>query len=131
MLLDNVDRGTVEQMVRAFYARALDDKMIGPTFKNKLGVDMNSPKWFEHLKTLDKFWYTTMTGEHGYRGHPFPPHMFISPLTRKMFERWLTLFKATVDTYFIPEIADAFYMKAEEFAEEFIENLSDDEDDEW
>ena len=69
-----------------------------------------------------------MTGEPGYRGHPFPPHMFIAPLTRKMFERWLELFKATADEYFIPEIADLFYAKAEEFAKEFMENLSVDEE---
>jgi len=132
MQFDNVDRGTVEQMVRAFYTKALNDKMIGPTFKKKLGDDMNSPLWYEHLKTIDKFWYTMITGEHGYKGHPFPPHVFLSPLTRKMFERWLELFKTTVDAYFIPQIAHAFYVKAEEFAEEFMENLSvDDEDEDW
>lgn len=131
MQLDNVDRGTVEQMVRAFYTKALNDKMIGPTFQKKIGSDMSSPEWYEHLKTVDKFWYTTMTREHGYRGHPFPPHMFIKPLTRKMFERWLALFKETVNEFFIPEIADAFYAKADGFAEEFMEILSVDDEEEW
>ena len=129
MQFDNVDRGTVEQMVLAFYTKALQDKMICPTFQRKIGRDINSFKWYEHLKTVDRFWYTTITGEPGYRGHPFPPHMFIRPLTHKMFERWLELFKATVNEYFIPEIADLFYAKAEEFAKEFMENLSVDEED--
>jgi len=48
-----------------------------------------------------------------------------------MFERWLELFKVTVNDLFVPDIADKFYSKADRLAEQFIDNLGiDDEDDE-
>lgn len=130
MPYDYIDRSTVEQMVRAFYTKVLHDKMLQPTFARTLGLNMKGEKWYEHFNTLDRFWYTMMTGEEGYKGHPFPPHAFLGTLTRKMFERWLHLFYETVHEFYTPEIAAAFYDKANTFAEEFMENLSvDDEDD--
>ena len=70
-----------------------------------------------------------MTGQRGYGGDPFPPHAFIGPLSREMFERWLELFKETVNDLFVPEIADKFYSKADRLAEQFIENLGIDDED--
>jgi hemoglobin len=71
-----------------------------------------------------------MTGKRGYGGDPFPPHAFIGPLNRETFERWLQLFQKTVNELFVPEIANKFFTKANKLAEQFIENLGiDDEDD--
>lgn len=131
MPYDTVDQLSVEPMVRAFYGAVLKDELLAPVFIRTLGSDMKGQKWSEHFQTLDNFWIFMMTGEKEiYWGHPFPPHAFLGPLTREMFERWLELFKATVNAYFIPEIADKFYDKANVLAEQFIENLGvDDEDD--
>ena len=60
----------------------------------------------------------------------FPPHAFLGPLTREAFERWLELFRVTVDEMFIQEIADKFYQKADRLAEQFIDNLGIDDEDE-
>ena len=134
MPYDVVDRSAVHEMVRAFYATILKDEMLAPIFTKALGNDIKGGKWHEHLNTLDNFWLMMMTGERGnYGGHPYPPHAFLGPLTREHFERWLELFRATIDQYFVPEIADKFYEKADILAEQFIENLGidEDDDDDW
>lgn len=126
-----VDRVTINQMVREFYATVLKDDLLSPFFTKALGDDLKNGKWHEHLHTLDNFWLLMMTGKKGYGGDPFPPHAFLGPLSEETFERWLKLFKETVSRLFIPEIADKFYLKAQKLAEIFMENLGvhDDDDD--
>ncbi len=131
MPFDTADRGNIETMVRTFYTVVLKDDIVGPFFIRALGDDLNNDKWYEHLNTLTRFWLLMMTGErHGYWGDPFPPHAFLGPLHRETFERWLKLFHGVVYELFIPEIADKFYNKADALAEQFIENLGIDEEDE-
>jgi len=130
MLYDTVDRAKVEELVGKFYAMVLKDEILSPYFVRALGSDLQSGKWHEHLSSLRSFWLLMMTGERGYRGDPFPPHAFLGQMYRETFERWLKLFKETVDALFVPEIAERFYKKADVLAEQFIENLDiDNEDD--
>ena len=133
MLYDTVDRASVEKMVRKFYADILEDDLLGPIFVKALGNDLKGGKWYEHFNTLFNFWMQMMTGDRNYQGHPFPPHAFLGPLTREHFERWLELFHKTVHQFFVPELAEKFYKKADVLAEQFIENLDIDgeDDDEW
>lgn len=131
MLYDTVDRGKIETMVREFYADVLDDDTLGPIFIKALGNDLKNGKWHEHHNTLYNFWMKMMTGESPYRGHPFPPHAFLGPLYPETFERWLKLFHKTVYRLFVPEIADKFYRKAEILAEQFMENLGMNDEEEW
>lgn len=128
MHYDTVDRGKIENMVRAFYAVVLKDDILAPFFVKALGDDLNNGKWYEHLHTLDNFWLLMMTGERGYMGDPFPPHVFIGPLYPQTFERWLKLFHETVNRLFIPDIADKFYKKAHVIALQFMENLGTNEE---
>jgi len=130
MPYDTIDRGKVEELVRKFYASVLEDEMLAPFFIKALGNDLKNGKWHEHLNTLYNFWMLMMTGKSSYGGHPYPPHAFIGPLTRENFERWLALFRETLDELFVPEIADKFYKKADVLAEQFMDNLGvNDEDD--
>lgn len=128
MPYDTVDRGKIEQLVREFYTVVLKDDILSPFFIKALGDDLKNGKWHEHLNTLVNFWMLMMEGEKNYWGDPFPPHAFIGPLSRETFERWLELFHEVVYRLFVPEIAAKFYKKAEILSEQFIENLSDDED---
>ncbi len=131
MPFNSVDRGNIEKMVRRFYTTVLEDDVVGPFFIRALGADINNDKWYEHLNTLTRFWLLMMTGErNGYWGDPFPPHAFIGPLYRSTFERWLELFHGVVYELFVPEIAEKFYTKADALAEQFMENLEVDEEDE-
>ncbi|MDH5464064.1 MAG: group III truncated hemoglobin [Thiovulaceae bacterium] len=131
MPYDTVDRGTIEAMVKKFYGTVLEDELLAPIFIRSLGDDLKNGKWHEHLNTLYKFWDLMMTGQRGYGGDPFPPHAFLGLNEPEPFERWLELFKATVNEMFIPEIADKFYAKADRLANIFMENLDiNDEEDE-
>ena len=130
MPFDTVDRPEIEIMIREFYARILKDETVGPYFIRALGDDLNSPKWYEHFNTLYNFWVLIMTGRRGYGGDPYPPHAFIGKLYPETFERWLEIFHEVVCEYFTPDIAEKFYKKAEILAEQFMDNLGvNDEDD--
>ena len=129
MPYDTVDRAKIEELVRKFYGAVLEDEMLAPIFIKFLGDDLKNGKWHEHLNTLYKFWDLMMTGKRGYGGNPFPPHAFISPLYPETFERWLKLFRESVDELFVPEIANEFYKKADTLAEQFMDNLGFNDDD--
>jgi len=129
MPYDTIDRGKIEEMVREFYGNVLKDDIVGPFFIRALGNDLKNDKWYEHLNTLVNFWMLMMEGEKNYWGDPFPPHAFIGPLSPETFDRWLKLFHEVVYRLFLPDIAAKFYTKADKLAKQFIENLTDDEDD--
>lgn len=124
MLYDTVDRANVEKMVHTFYAMIVEDDLVGPYFTRALGSDLKNDKWYEHYRTLEKFWLMLMNGEPGYTGDPFGPHAFLGELSPETFERWLKLFDAHVNTYYTPEIAAKFYKKAEILANQFMERLA-------
>ena len=130
MLYDTVDRAKIEELVHKFYTSVLKDDVLAPFFIKALGNDLKNGKWHEHLNTLYNFWMLMMTGTSPYQGHPYPPHAFLGLSNRDVFDRWLELFKETLDELFIPEISDKFYKKAEVLAEQFIENLGIDDEDE-
>lgn len=129
MLYETVDRGKIEDLVNEFYALVLEDELLSPFFINALGDDLKNGKWHEHLNTLTNFWMLMMEGEKNYWGDPFPPHAFLGPLSPETFERWLELFKGVVNKLFISEIAEKFYKKAEVLAQQFQENLADEDED--
>ena len=128
MAYDTVDRGKIEELVREFYSIVLKDDIVGPFFIRALGNDLKNDKWYEHLNTLVNFWMLMMEGEKNYWGDPFPPHAFLGPLSPETFDRWLKLFHEVVYRLFLPDIASKFYTKADKLAKQFIENLTDDED---
>ena len=130
MLYEEIERESVEKMVREFYALVLKDEILSPIFILSLGHDITKGKWPEHLDILDNFWGSMMTGNRGYMSNPFPAHAFLGLTSREPFERWLELFKEVIYKLFVPKLAEKFYKKANILAEQFIDNLGiDDEDD--
>ena len=113
MLATEIDRASVEKLVRQFYAKVLKDELLSRYFLIALGDDLKNDKWYEHLITLDNFWISLMTGEGGmYKGDPFVPHMFLGGLTSEMFDRWVALFRETAEEIYTPTLALGFYGKA-------------------
>lgn len=123
MLADTVERPAVEKMVRSFYAKIIQDDLVGPYFIRTLGADLKNDKWHEHFHTLDNFWMLVMTGEKGYFGDPFPAHAFIGVMYTETFDRWLEIFDAHIHEHFVPELAEKFNKKAQIVAERLIEGL--------
>ena len=130
MPYDTVDREKIQEMVRDFYSIILKDEMLSPFFTKALGDDLKNGKWPEHFNTLDDFWVLMMLGVPGYNGDPFPPHAFLGQLSNENFEHWLELFHEVVYRLFDTSIADKFYKKASILAEQFIDNLGINDEDE-
>jgi len=123
LLFETVDRPAVEYLVKTFYTKVLKDEIVEPYFIRKLGSDLKNDKWYEHLRTLERFWLYMVNGEEGYWGHPFPPHAFLGEMYPETFERWLLLFDEVLRETFPQAISDKFYTKAQTLAKQFMQNL--------
>jgi len=123
MPANEITRENIEEMVMNFYRRVLKDDVVGPFFIAKLGDDMNSEYWQPHLKLLVDFWASIALGDPSYRGNPFAPHMSLGELKRETFEQWLTLFYATLDEVYEPQIANQFKERSSIIAGNFMRNL--------
>jgi hemoglobin len=89
------DPQEIEEMVRRFYRDVAQDDLLGPLFNDVARVD-----WSEHLPKLTRFWCRALLGIEGYQGNPFRAHADINdraPLRTEHFERWLQLFRDTVE----------------------------------
>lgn len=129
MLFETIDRGNIEKLVRDFYEKVLEDELLSPFFIRALGDDLKNDKWYEHLHTLDNFWLSLLTGEGRYMGDPLMPHMFLGSLEERHFERWLQLFRETLDRLYIPTVVIKIYGRAKALSTRFINDLElDDED---
>jgi hemoglobin len=98
-------REDCERLVRAFYGRALTDPLIGWIFTDVAKLDLE-----EHVPTITSFWETMLLGARSYGGGAFAPHAdlhFRSGGIRKPhFERWLILWRASVDELFVGDRAE-------------------------
>ncbi|HWD70427.1 MAG TPA: group III truncated hemoglobin [Solirubrobacteraceae bacterium] len=97
-------RADCEQLVRAFYGRALIDPIIGFLFTDVAKLDLEA-----HIPRITNFWDTILLGARSYGGGAFRPHIelhFKVPLTRGHFDRWLYLWTMTVDELFAGERAE-------------------------
>ncbi len=95
---DITDRADCERLVRAFYERALVDPIIGWIFTDIAKLDVEA-----HVPEIASFWETILLGAQTYRGGAFRPHAELHmkvPLRSGHFERWLVLWRETVDSLF-------------------------------
>lgn len=103
----------IKKLVDNFYGRIREDEILADIF-NKIIQN----RWPEHLEKMYRFWQTVLLEEHTYNGSPFLPHAQL-PVNKEHFEKWLTLFYATVDEYFIGELADRAKWQGERMAQMF------------
>lgn len=92
--LDSVKE--IAEMVRRFYHDVAQDGVLGPIFNDVAKVD-----WAEHLPKLTAFWSRALLGIPGYQGNPFRAHAEVHarrPLAPMHFDRWLTLFRDTIES---------------------------------
>lgn len=103
-LPDLEGRTGIEILVNAFYGRVRSDDLLGFIFDEVAGVD-----WDAHLPKMYAFWETVLFRSGGYTGNPLAAHAKLVPLTemgRPQFDRWLEVFRATVDDLFAGENAE-------------------------
>jgi hemoglobin len=105
-----LDQASLTELVRRFYGAARRDPVLGPVF------DRAVDDWDAHIAKVAAFWSSALLGTRSYRGNPLAEHAR-RPLEPAMFERWLTIWDATVDAMFEPEIAEALKQRAAMIAE--------------
>ena len=131
MLIETINRASIEKLVRSFYAKVLEDELLAPFFINALGDDMKNDKWYEHLITFDNFWLGLLLKEGRYMGDPLLPHVFLPNLTEEIFEQWLKIFRETLDEIYTPSNVRNIYGKAKALSTRFINDLELDDDDDY
>jgi len=122
-LVNTVSEETIEKLVRTFYPMVLEDPLVGPFFVEKLGDDIDSEVWEEHLVRITHFWAYVVLGDERYTGSPMAPHFQLEGISRKAFEQWLKLFHEAVDKVFIPRSGEFFKLKSTDIASNFMRNL--------
>ncbi|HLH65933.1 MAG TPA: group III truncated hemoglobin [Solirubrobacteraceae bacterium] len=114
-------RQDCERLVRAFYARALDDEVIGWLFTDVAHLDLEA-----HVPRLTAFWETVLLGAASYGGGAFRPHAALharAPLRAGHFARWLHLWNLTVDELFAGPRAELAKRHAARVARAFAARL--------
>jgi len=120
-LPDIATREDCERLVRAFYGRALIDPVIGFIFVDVAKLDLEA-----HVPKIASFWETILLGAQTYAGGAFRPHAVINaqvPLRVGHFERWLWLWRMTVDELFAGERAELAKSHADRVARAFHARL--------
>jgi hemoglobin len=120
-LPDITTREDCERLVRAFYGRALTDPIIGFIFVDVAKLDLEA-----HVPKIASFWETILLGAQSYGGGAFRPHAAINAQVRLRaghFDRWLWLWRTTVDELFAGERAELAKSHAERVARAFHARL--------
>jgi hemoglobin len=119
--VDIETRSDIERLVRAFYSKALTDPIIGFIFTDVAHLDLEA-----HVPQIASFWETILLGAQTYRGGAFRPHAalhFQVRLRSGHFERWLVLWRETVDELFAGERAELAKAHALRVARAFLGRL--------
>jgi hemoglobin len=121
VVTDIETRDDCERLVRAFYTRVLVDPVLGFLFTDVAKLDLEA-----HVPQLTSFWETILLGAQSYSGGAFAPHASLHrqvPLRPGHFERWLFLWRMTVDELFAGERAELAKAHAGRVARAFLARL--------
>lgn len=108
-----MDIGTeadIQQLVDSFYGRVRADDVLGHIFQTIIGND-----WSHHLPIMYNFWGMVLLQKGDYTGNPVQKHIAIDkqiPLQPAHYERWLELWKETVNELFAGPVADEAIKRA-------------------
>ncbi len=92
---DITNKDDVIKFVNSFYEKVKLDDLIGPIFNQRIELD----NWPSHLDKLSGFWNTVLFGVPDYRGNPFSHHVDLN-INTDHFDRWIQLFKKTIQSNF-------------------------------
>jgi hemoglobin len=111
---DLATRQDIIALVDGFYDRVRADDLIGPIFDGIARVD-----WAAHLPKMYDFWEAVLFGAGNFKGNPMAVHRALArqaPLTSDAFDRWLALFRETVDERFAGAVAEDAKDRAQRIA---------------
>ena len=110
LLPDITDRNDVIKFVDRFYDKVKKDAFRVPDFEHV--------NWLHHLPVMYSFWSSMLLGEQSYRGNPLQKHLPL-PIGTVHFNRWLQLFKETIDENFSGVNAEEVKVRAQAIARVF------------
>ena len=97
----------IRQLVDEFYNKLVIDPVVGHFF---VGLDLA-----HHLPRISAFWEMVLLEKPGYTTNVTDVHIALSkriPMERAHFDRWLELFRATIDDHFAGTNAEEAKLRA-------------------
>jgi len=111
---DIESRGDIERMLTAFYSKAFADELIRHFFIEVVPLDLET-----HIPVITDFWEAILFNKHTYRKNVMEVHQHISSLSNiknEHLDRWLLLFRQTMDEFFTGEKAELAKQRAQSIA---------------
>jgi len=108
------NREDIDKLVRLFYEQATKDELIGHYFTTVIPID-----WNHHIPTIVSFWENILFSTGAYKGGMLFKHMnldYLSAFKTVHFDRWLDIWKETVDKLFEGERATEVKFRATNIA---------------
>ena len=105
-------RKDIEFLVDSFYKKILIDEKIGFFFTEVVELD-----WDKHIPIMYDFWETTLLGKAKYKGNPMIKHINLHRkkiIKKEHFDRWLSIWKNTINASFDGEKSEEAIKKAEQ-----------------
>ena len=104
-------REDVELMIDTFYSKVVKDDTINFFFS-----DIAKINWEKHLPRMYAFWESILFGKMTYKGNPMTVHFAINhikPMEKQHFDRWLKLWRESIEENFVGENASLAITKSE------------------
>ncbi|RAJ01513.1 hemoglobin [Chitinophaga skermanii] len=115
---DIATKEDVVLFVNAFYDKVRQDDLLAPIFDSKIPAE----RWPAHLERMYLFWGGILFGNSEYVGNPFAHHRPL-PVGEAHFERWVILFRGTIDELFRGEKAELAKHRAASIAAIFLNKI--------
>lgn len=114
VLRDIESRADIEQLIGFFYSQVKTDPLLSYIFNDVAQVD-----WEEHTPVIVDFWETILLDNPVYRKNAMEVHYVLhqkTTFTAGHFERWLLLFRTSVQILFSGPRASLAIRRAEGIA---------------
>ncbi len=98
-------RSEIHDLVIHFYREIVFDPVLGPVFDEVAEVD-----WAAHIPRLIDYWARVLLRDPSYNGFILKPHQHVHDVQSfelEYFDRWYSLFTASVDQGWSGPFADA------------------------
>ncbi len=115
-------RSKIHDVVVHFYREVVFDDLLAPVFGEVAEVD-----WAQHIPKLIDYWCQVLLGEPCYSGYILGPHRAVhelSAFTPELFDRWYTLWSASIDSRWDGEIAERAKTHAQRIAQVLARKLA-------
>jgi hemoglobin len=108
--IDIETRQDLEVLLTSFYTKVFDDDLIRHFFIDVVPLQLDT-----HIPVIADFWEAILFNKHSYRKNVMEVHQHISSLSaikKEHLDRWLLLFRQTVDEFFTGEKAELAKQRA-------------------